>query len=171
MAQPKEKTRKQRLKDLERSLNPDGDLSPKAVLALQMQWFHGESEKTCSELITKLQSQNVRAEVYLKLWSDLLQLRRDACDTAAKLIKFVSPAMESVSVKQETTHRFVISAPTPIDDVNVWLKKCESDSKSRAVKTDLDIDQMLVDAKTKSVPRLIPIEDIDDENPLKDIPE
>jgi hypothetical protein len=46
----KPKSKRQRLKELERSLNPDGDLSPKAVLALQMQFFHLEAEKLLEEL-------------------------------------------------------------------------------------------------------------------------
>jgi hypothetical protein len=166
MAPPKPKTKKQRMKDLERSLNPDGDLSPKAVMALQMQFFNSEAEQLTQDLIAALKKQNVRAETLLGLYREMLQHRKDYADIAQKLAKFVHPAMESVSVKQETTHKFVVVAPPIIEDAQAWLDKCNADIRSRAIKQDLDIDRMLTDAKKTS--GLKPIEDTADENPLDD---
>src|SRR5215469_3623591 len=114
MAAPKPKTKKQRMKDLERSLNPDGDLSPKAILALQMQFFNEQAEQLTQELIAALKKQNVRAETLLGLYREMLQHRKDCADIAQKLAKFVHLAMESVSIKQESTHKFVVVAPPVI---------------------------------------------------------
>jgi hypothetical protein len=154
---PSEKplSKKQRLKQLERSLNPDGDLTPKAVLALQMQFFNEQAEQLTQELIAALKKQSVRSEVLLNLYREMLQHRRDACDTASKLIKFTAPALESVSMEQKTEHRFVIQCPEPIEDVTEWLKKCEAHNRSKAIATDLKIDRAIADAKRKPSPKLL----------------
>jgi hypothetical protein len=166
MAPPKPKTKKQRMKDLERSLNPDGDLSPKAVMALQMQFFNSEAEQLTQDLIAALKKQNVRAETLLGLYREMLQHRKDCADIAQKLAKFVHPAMESVSIKQESEHRFVIVSPPVIESTDEWLAKCKKDMANKAVKTDLDIDRMISEVKQKSTSPLIPIEDTEDDNPL-----
>jgi hypothetical protein len=159
------------MKAIERSLNPGGDLTPKAVLALQMQFFNEQAEQLTQELIAALRKQNTRAETLLGLYREMLQHRKDCADIAQKLAKFVHPVMESVSVRQETTHKFVVVAPSVIEDTQTWLDKCNADIRSRAINQDLDIDRMLTDAKEQATPKLKPIEDTDDDNPLDDIPE
>jgi hypothetical protein len=163
--------KKSRLKQIERSLNPEGDLSPKAVMALQMQFFNSQAEQLTQDLIAALKKQNVRAEALLGLYREMLQHRKDCADIAQKLAKFVHPAMESVSIKEESEHRFVIMSPPIIESTDVWLAKCKKDMANKAIKTDLDIDRMISDAKKQAAPRLQPIELEDDENPLEDIPE
>jgi hypothetical protein len=167
-------TKKQRLKAIERSLNPDGDLSPKAVLALQMQFFDQQAEELTQELISALKRQSVRSEVLLNLYREMLQHRRDCCDVASKLIKYTAPALESVSVRQESETRFVIVSPPVIESTDEWLAKCKKDMASRAIKTDLDIDRAIESSRKQAVPTLGPIEnfeDNEDDNPLILIPE
>jgi hypothetical protein len=149
MAQDKEPSRKARLKALEKSLDPDGELSPKAVIALQMQWFNSEAESLLTRLIARLEEHGARSEVLLNLWRELIQMRRDAVDTASKLVKFVHPSLEAVSVKQETTHHFVIQAPPIIEDAEKWLEHCRKDAATRAVATDIKIDAAIDAAKQK----------------------
>jgi hypothetical protein len=161
-------TKKQRLKAIERSLNPDGDLSPKAVLALQMQFFDQQAEELTQELIAALKKQSVRSEVLLNLYREMLQHRRDCCDVASKLIKYTAPALESVSVKQEST--YVIVAPPVIESTDEWLKKCQAEMSGRSVADDLRIDRAIEHAKLKDSSHTAqPIEE--DENPLDEITE
>jgi hypothetical protein len=103
------------------------------------------------------------------LWRELIQLRRDAIDCASKAAKFVHPALEAVSVKQETTHRFVIAAPPPIHDVNEWLAKCHGELRDKAVADDLNINRAIEQAKRSDSHKSQRIEE--DDNPLDEIPE
>jgi hypothetical protein len=97
-------------------------------------------------------------------------MRDRAVTAASKLAPFETPKMESISVAQEQTVRFVISAPEPIDDVNVWLERCQAQMSGRAVADDLRIDRAIEHAKLKNSSHATQhIED--DENPLDEIPD
>jgi hypothetical protein len=166
----KEKSRRQHLKEIERALDPDSELSPRSILVGQMLWFDQEAEAICTKLIAKLKEQNTKPEVLQSLWRECLQFRRDAIDCASKAAKFVHPALEAVSVKQESVHRYCIVAPRIIEDTNEWLKKCQAEMASKAVADDLRIDRAIEHAKLKNSSHAAQhIEE--DENPLDEIPE
>src|SRR6478736_6354107 len=59
----------------------------------------------------------------LKLFSSLKEASEHALDAAHKLAPFQSPKLESIAVKSEVQHKFVIRAPDQITNVDEWLKQ------------------------------------------------
>ena len=59
----------------------------------------------------------------LKLFNSLKEASEHALDAAHKLVPFQSPKLESVSLRNEITHKFVIRSPEPIANVNDWIEQ------------------------------------------------
>src|SRR6516162_9551785 len=142
----------------------------KQILSEQANWHDSEGIRLTEQVIKYLNSSGTSASVLLQTFRSMLEMRDKAVNAASKLIPFQEPRKESVSVQSEQVHRFVIQAPEPIDDVNVWLERCKAEMSGRAVADDLRIDRAIEHAKLKnSSHRAQQIEE--DENLLDEIPE
>lgn len=55
-----------------------------------------------------------------------MQRANDICiDCASKLAPYQSPRLQSMEVKKNVTHRFVIQAPKPATDSSAWLEEAD----------------------------------------------
>jgi hypothetical protein len=59
----------------------------------------------------------------LKLFNNLKEASEHALDAAAKLLPVQTPKLESIQVKSEVEHKFVIRAPAQMLDVDEWAKQ------------------------------------------------
>ena len=59
----------------------------------------------------------------LKLFNNLKEASEHALDAAAKLLPVQTPKLESIQVKSEVEHKFVIRAPAQILNVDEWAKQ------------------------------------------------
>jgi hypothetical protein len=142
----------------------------KQILSEQANWHDQEGIRLCEQVIKYLNSSGTSASVLIQTFRSMLEMRDKAVNAASKLIPFQEPRKESVSVQNEQVHRFVIQAPEPINDVNVWLERCKAEMSGRAVSDDLRIDRAIEHAKLKNSSHTADqIEE--DENPLDEIPE
>jgi hypothetical protein len=142
----------------------------KQILSEQANWHDSEGLRLTEQVIKYLNSSGASASVLLQTFRSMLEMRDKAVNAASKLIGFQEPKLEAVSIAKEETHKFVIVAPEPVSDVNVWLERCKAEMAGRAVSDDLRIDRAIEHAKLKNSSHTAQqIED--DENPLDEIPE
>jgi hypothetical protein len=59
----------------------------------------------------------------LKLFNNLKEASEHALDAAAKLLPVQTPKLESIQVKSEVEHKFVIRAPAQILSIDEWAKQ------------------------------------------------
>jgi hypothetical protein len=107
---------------------PDApDEKPEKVLAkdvieeLMLMW-RDKIPKILRHLIDNASKQGKPVEA-LRLFNSLKEASEHALDAAHKLVSFQTPKLESVAVRNEITHQFVIRAPNQIGSVDEWMKK------------------------------------------------
>jgi hypothetical protein len=142
---------------------------PLDVIEANMVFYHEKAEKLTTDLIRRLNDMGTSASQLIALYKDLLNHRDLAVQSAAKAAPYRHSKLESHEIRTQEAVRFVIQAPEPIDDVNVWLERCKAEMSGRAVADDLRIDRAIEHARLKNSHATETIED--EENPLDEIPE
>ena len=93
------------------------------ILYLKMCTYNVEAKKILQELQGKHLTRDEKKELY--------QLMRRAddivIDCAAKLAPYQTPKLESVEVKNQVEHRFVMQSPRKITTVDEWAKLTGAD--------------------------------------------
>ena len=97
-------------------------LSAKEVLEQHLELLNNRVPPIVKKMISNSREQGSPIEA-LKLFNALKDLTTQICDVAHKLAPYQSPKMESVEIKSQVEHRYVIRAPEPILNVQAWLKK------------------------------------------------
>src|SRR5262249_54571878 len=101
----------------------DGEITPKSVLYDIMVESHIKGQALKDYLLERLKANNFSAaeiRIILKDWGCHLQR---TIDTASKLLQFYHPKLESIDIKNEVEHKFVIRVPdVKIQNVSEWAK-------------------------------------------------
>jgi len=93
------------------------------VLYDKMVFYHEKAEKIALFLIKVVEQNNIsRGDLLVALHKDMNQFNNIAIECASKLAPYQSPKLESIEVKKDITHRFVVVAPKVINDSTTWLK-------------------------------------------------
>ena len=122
---------------------------PRDVLRDLMLFYDTQAKDIIADIILRLKdevSRGTGSELALmyKKFSECAQI---AIDCASKLAPYEHPKLESIEVRKELTHRFVIRAPTVMPDPKEWLEKAQSEQRLLASKPGHDLPPELVEPK------------------------
>lgn len=73
--------------------------------------------------------QQARGDWLIQLNRDLHKFNEIVIECAAKLAPYQSPKLESVEVRNEHVHRFVMLAPKAIQSRDKWLESVQAEQK------------------------------------------
>ena len=115
------KTRKPRLKFQHKATD---------ILYNKMMFYNNKASVITEALIQIVQSQQqARGDLLIQLHRDLHRFNDIVIDCASKLAPYQSPKKESVEVRNEYVHKFVIAAPKTIVSKDKWLDTVKAEQK------------------------------------------
>ena len=96
------------------------------VLYDKMVFYHEKAQKI-ADFLLKIVEQNYtsRGDLFVALHKDMNQFNNIAIECASKLAPYQTPKLESIEVKKDITHRFVVVAPKVISNSQEWLKNIQ----------------------------------------------
>lgn len=98
------------------------NITPKEVLYEQLLYYRDEAIKQGNRIAAILRGEEkLRGDLIFQLYKLQLKNREMLIEIATKLAPYIHPRLESVEVKGEMEHKFVIRAPLPIKDTKTWL--------------------------------------------------
>jgi hypothetical protein len=111
-------------------LQPD-KRKPRDVLRDMMLFYDGQFKDIVADVILKLREEPSKTNVsdiaaMVKAFHEAAKM---ALDCATKLAPYEHPKLESIEVRKELTHRFVIRAPTVMPDRVEWLAKAKDEQR------------------------------------------
>lgn len=93
------------------------------VLRDTMNFHHNQAQDVILGIIVLLKADpKSRGDLLTHMHKQYEKARDIAIDCAAKLAPFESPKLQSMEVKQETIHRFVVRSPTQALTTEDWMK-------------------------------------------------
>ena len=103
-----------------------------AIEVLQEKMEFYDSKGTSLFIALKQEMKNngtSRGDLLVAMTKNILHCHDMAIECAHKLAPYRNPKLQSIEVKKETIHRFVIQAPKIIKDSQEWLQSVNSESK------------------------------------------
>ena len=121
---------------------------PRDVLRDIMHFYDKQAKDIITDIILRLSEHSTKgtASELALMYKKFTECTDIAIRCAEKLAPYEHPKLESIEVKKELTHRFVLRAPTPIIDVNEWLSKAQEEQKLLALKPGHDL---IIESKPK----------------------
>jgi hypothetical protein len=101
---------------------PEPLLTPKEVLFEQMYFFRDKASDMGLRIAEYLKTEGGRGLELVQLYKHMTLLRKELVDIAHKLAPFEHAKLESVEVKSEVEHRFVVRSPPTSPDVGSFMK-------------------------------------------------
>lgn len=101
----------------------DMNLDPLQVLQEQMVFYRSKSLVIAEMIVTKIkEDKNFRGDQLVALYKQMSRAREMTIKVASELAPYRKPKLQSVEIKSDVEHRFVIRAPDPINTTGEWLK-------------------------------------------------
>lgn len=105
-------------------------LQPREVLYEEMIFFREKANKLGNEIAKIIkEGPKARGDILFQLYKIMLENKDKLIDVASKLAPYEHAKLQSVEVKAQVEHRFVVRAPEPIKDTSSWLKAIGHDDK------------------------------------------
>lgn len=98
----------------------DKRLEPEEVLQDQLEYLNQTSVSLAHEIARKLKEEG-QGLALAQLYHDAVATRKQLIDIANKLIPYRAPRLESVEVKSQVEHRYVVFSPEPIRTIDSFL--------------------------------------------------
>ena len=114
---------------------------PRDVLRDLMLFYDTQAKDIIADIILRLKdevSRGTGSELAL-MYKKFAECAQIAIDCASKLAPYEHPKLESIEVRKELTHRFVIRAPTVMPDPKEWLATAQSEQRLLASKPGHDL--------------------------------
>ena len=93
------------------------------VLREVMRFRHEQAKDVLSGIIVLLKQDPLpRGDLLANMFKEYARCADIAIDCAAKLAPYESPKLQSMEVKAETVHRFVVRTPAPALTTEEWMK-------------------------------------------------
>ena len=124
---------------------------PREVLRDLMNFYDKQAKDVIVEIISRLKecpSRGTASELAF-MYKKFSECADIAIRCAEKLAPYEHPKLESIEVKKELTHRFVLRAPPATIDTKEWLTKAQDEQKLLASKPGHDL--IALDDKFKTV--------------------
>lgn len=94
------------------------------VLRETMNHHHGRAQDIIAHIILLLKDSNPpRADLITYMHKEYTACREVAVDCAAKLAPYESPKLQSMEVKSESVHSFVMRVPIPAISTKEWMEQ------------------------------------------------
>lgn len=121
-------------------LTPD-TRRPRDVLRDTMLFYDTQAKDIIADIILRLKEEQMRgtASELALMYKKFSECTQIAIDCASKLAPYEHPKLESIEVRKELTHRFVIRAPTVMPDEKEWLAKAQVEQRILASKPGHDL--------------------------------
>lgn len=126
-------------------------IEPRDVLYEQLYFYRNEANKLGMKIAEILKNEpKARGDLLFNLYKIMMDNRKLLIDVATKLAPYEHPKLESIEVKSQVEHRYVIRAPNQIKTTGDWLKSVGRE------------DQAPIEATQIVLPKAAPINDFTD---------
>jgi len=105
-------------------------LSPRDVLQQKMAYYDKRARKVAGAIIHLIKQQDKnRADLLVMLHRDMMKFDVLAIDCATRLAPYTHAKLQSMEIKREETHTFVVRVPEVVKNTTDWLEKCRDNAK------------------------------------------
>jgi hypothetical protein len=108
---------------------PPKRLEPEEVLQYQLEYLHERCLKDAQAITIKLKNDSASGAELARHYDNIVKAREQLIKVSATLIPYRKPRLESIEVKSETEHRFVVVSPTPIKSHEEFLTAIAAPNK------------------------------------------
>ncbi len=98
------------------------------VLYNKMHVYNNEAKKILEYIIDQVKLQNKNSPALRELYLQMRKLDDIVLARAHKLAPHQPHKLESIEVKNQVEHRFVLRAPSPVQSVDQWAKLTGADT-------------------------------------------
>lgn len=96
--------------------------TPREILYEEMYFYKFKANKLGNEIARIIkEGEKARGDLLFQLYKLMLENKETLVEIAAKLAPYEHAKLQSVEVKSEVKHSFVIRAPEVTKDTNTWL--------------------------------------------------
>lgn len=117
---------------------------PRDVLRDMMIFYDTQAKDIIADIIIRLREDQQHARgcaADLKaMYNRFSEAAEIAIRCAEKLAPYEHPKLESIEVKKELTHRFVLRAPAPVVDITGWLENAKKEQSMLALKNRMEVE-------------------------------
>ena len=139
------------------------NLDPTDVLQEQMVFYRDKSLQLAQLIIEKIKNDpKHRGDQLVAVYKQMTRAREMTIKVATELAPYRKPKLQSVEVKTQVEHKYILRAPEPIAETGDWLKLVGAADKPPIITTDKRVTAAIALQKPKEYTDMELVELADD---------
>lgn len=113
------------------SSKPDTEKSSVEIMREIMVFNHVKAKNIILDILMELKKENRRGDLIAMMYKKYTEVNTLVIDCAAKLAPYEKPRLQSIEVKSEVEHKFVLRAPTQLNSTGEWLSMVKANAPAQ----------------------------------------